>query len=441
MADGGSGGALVDPEFTALCDAELASAGPAAALGFMFKEMCRTGYIAEERLSLNANFAPQSVVWRTASLEGEEASCTLEVSINCSKPELAVGVVRKSTPLAPGASCVICPENVGHKPGLRGWSLIVGGRPFFLQCPPYPYCELHTVLVETEHTPQKISEQTLHDLTDAATQLRGMYICSNTDLSGTGASILQHKHYQLIGKRLPVCDAPTAFAVSRSSTSGDARAAMLDFPTAAVRVTAETAVAVIEATNALLDSWRSVEMAKAVGTSLDTHTLSFICSVQAQDSPASSESPGGFEMIIIPRTQAHVTSESMHCIKSEFVGILEAAGFGILPGRLKTELTQVLLENQPLEGELTKYSRRPASPPSHIVFYRVVAQSVDCRYEHWLQQLNISRKPDHAADLASSPIAAQALYSSFVTILKDNSGFDACDHAIAKKWLAQAGFR
>eukprot|EP00037_Helgoeca_nana_P001982 m.30915 g.30915 ORF g.30915 m.30915 type:complete len:430 (+) comp12265_c0_seq2:278-1567(+) len=420
--------------FSALCDAELAAHGPEAALGFMFKEMCRTEYIVEERLAYNINFPPQTVPWRrqgdadargssgdlSRSSERTEADvheCVLEVSINCSKPEIAVGVVRKPTPLAPDASCVICPENVGHKPGLMAWKVTVGGRPFFLQCPPYPYCHLHTVLVETAHTPQKISRQTLLDLTDVAGQLPGIYMCSNTDLSGTGASILQHKHYQLVGKRLPVCDAQAAFTLTLDTAEAPVEAAMLDFPTAAVRVTGTSECAVVDATTALLDAWRSGEMADTIGAPLASLTMSFIASFHPPSEPTKAPSSGIYCMIVIPRTQQNVTSPSMHCIKSEFVGILEAAGFGILPGRLKTELSQLLLERLPLDGDLAKYT-------------------------DWMRELNVvPHSPGEVTELKSSQIVADALYTSLVKILKDNSGFDSCDHGIARRWLSLAGFQ
>ena len=39
---------------------------------------------------------------------------------------------------------------------------------------------------------------------------------------------------------------------------------------------------------------------------------------------------GRLEFIVIPRNQKNMTRPSLHCIKAEFVGILEMAGFGIL---------------------------------------------------------------------------------------------------------------
>ena len=42
-------------------------------------------------------------------------------------------------------------------------------------------------------------------------------------------------------------------------------------------------------------------------------------------------------------------------------------------------------------------------------------------------------------DLASSSIAADALYTTLATILRDNSAFDSQDHTLAREWLTRAG--
>eukprot|EP00041_Stephanoeca_diplocostata_P024042 m.601412 g.601412 ORF g.601412 m.601412 type:complete len:122 (-) comp22441_c0_seq12:42-407(-) len=100
-----------------------------------------------------------------------------------------------------------------------------------------------------------------------ASFLPNMYICSNTDLSGTGASVLQHRHYQIVSKRLPICDAQSQFACS----FGSATVEFLSFPCAAVRVRAASHTSsdkdastaqfdCVDAVVKLLDAWRSVEV-------------------------------------------------------------------------------------------------------------------------------------------------------------------------------------
>ena len=293
----------VGGQFAAECDAIYATDGPRKALSHVHAQMVQTGYIQAERLKLNLFFAPQPA----PGFEG----CTLEVSINCSKPEIVAGVARPKPPMPAGARCVICPQHIGVKPGLRGWDVQVAGRPFFIQAPPYPYCELHSVLVETEHTPQKIQGSTLVDVADAAATLRGLYICSNTDLSGTGASVLQHRHYQIVGKRLGICDAKATLSSYSGGRPNSAVIEFLSFPVAAARVVAPTAAAVVEVGTALLNAWRSDAMAAALGVPVAELTASFICS-----------QPGvgdGFELIVIPRAQQNATRASLRCIKAECV--------------------------------------------------------------------------------------------------------------------------
>lgn len=84
------------------------AAGHFAAFDFMFEHMSSTGYVQAERLQYNVIFPVQ---------DEPRYKCRLELTINCSKPELkaapgGAGVTRKPTLLAPGAHCVIAAEQV-----------------------------------------------------------------------------------------------------------------------------------------------------------------------------------------------------------------------------------------------------------------------------------------------------------------------------------------
>ena len=128
------------------------------------------------------------------------------------------------------------------------------------------------------------------------------YICSNTDLSGTGASILQQRHYQLVSKRFPIMDAAPLFAV-RHPQHPHATVEYLSYPCAAVKITCSgDADAAVSIASMLLDSWRSSTVAAAVGTSLETHTASLLCYRAASAASA-------LELVIIPRTSARMTRQ------------------------------------------------------------------------------------------------------------------------------------
>ena len=67
--------------------------------------------------------------------------------------------------------------------------------------------------------------------------------------------------------------------------------------------------------------------------------------------------------------------------------------YGILPGRLKSELTRIVVEGEPLVGDLEKYAE-------------------------WAGVIGIGKDDPPAADLAHSDAAVDALYRSFVAILQ-----------------------
>eukprot|EP00039_Didymoeca_costata_P030991 m.32559 g.32559 ORF g.32559 m.32559 type:complete len:409 (-) comp8427_c0_seq1:192-1418(-) len=379
------------------CEKIRLSQGHFKMLSHIFACNCNTRYIQEERLKLNILFPPRTCT--------DFPNSKLEVSINCSKPEIKESE-KKNKPkpkLPPGAKCVICFEHVGVKPGLLAWNLVVNKRDFFLQPPPYPYCENHNVLIEKKHTPQAITEGTLLDIISAGKSLQGMYICSNTDKKGTGASILEHKHYQIVSKRFPICDANTAFRISKGNVNVD----YLEFPAATIRLTfkSEHTEEGKKVANSLLHAWRSEAMAKKIDSSSDRQTMSYIFYM----GPSSE-----CELTLIPRTMGNMTRPTLHCIKAEFVGILEMAGFAILPGRLRKQLARLFVNKEAPVGDL-----------------QIFAQ--------WMKEFNLSVGEERGTLLVENQAANHAIYVSFQHIIADNSAFPSRNQDIAKHWIHLAG--
>jgi len=411
-------------------------------MAYMTEHMCQTLYIVKERLAFNVIFPPVSDV--------EGYGCSLEVTINCSKPELKPGEQRPKNVLAPGATTPISAENVGFKPGLRAWGCQVRGRDFFVHPPPYPYCGEHVVLIERAQVPMKIDRGTIADVAAAAALLPGMYICSNTDLSGTGASILQQRHYQLVSKRFPIMDAKSLLTIQEPNATVE----YLSFPCAAARITSSSADAAVSVAARLLDSWRSSAVAEAVGTKVETHTASLLCYTAGPDDAASSSNL--FELIIIPRTSSRMTRTVLHCIKSEFVGVLEMAGFGILPGRLKTELADLLLNGKRVDEYAEWVEQFDVAIVGHGSATGSTGSSsasndgVDLAIYSQERGRTLRGIRDADAVTAANAISAAplltgsskvnaALYSAFLAIIEDNSAFRSSDLDKANAWFAGAG--
>jgi len=99
----------------------------------------------------------------------------------------------------------------------------------------------------------------------------------------------------------------------------------------------------------------------------------------------------------------------LHCIKAEFVGVLEMGGFGVLPGRLATQLTKLILEGVAPEGDLAAFS-------------------------DWMCDFGVALDPA-CRDICNSQSVTQALYASLCCIIEDNSAFSSRDLSMAQHWF------
>ncbi|KNC86088.1 hypothetical protein SARC_01747 [Sphaeroforma arctica JP610] len=376
--------AATQAEFQVLCDTVRKEYGTSCLWRYIYEWCLCSEYISEERLSYNIVYKPSTV---------NDFGVPLQVTINRSKPEIVAGQKSVSS-LAPGAQCVICFENVASagKPGLRAYEFVLNGRSFFVQYPPYPYCDGHAVVIEREHTAQIITRNTVDDLLDFATNFEHLCISSNTDKSGTGASILQHRHYQVSGMRLPLFSAVSA-ADAQPMQYGAASVSVLHYPVVAIRIEGTDTGTIAKAATRILDIWRSEEFCAAEGFEVDQQTMSF----------SALHEYGNFILIMVPRTTTAQTNPHNHCIKHEFVGILEMAGYAVLPARLHDELAK-------LEGVLENNSD-PAQLPADLTSFAPFVD--DC----WTK---IEDKDPHSRMEA-------ALNAAFANIIRENSPYDSTD--------------
>jgi hypothetical protein len=238
------------------------------------------------------------------------------------RERLARAAGRSPAPDVAAASptpCLLCKGNIGRpgKESLRVYELDLDGRGrrFFFQLTPFPLYPLHFVPVLSEHTPQRISAQSLDDMF-ALLELAPSYaILSNSDVEWAGASILSHLHFQMLrGLRLPVLEARPAPGLTREIPGG--RAEFLDYPLAAFRFAGTDAEPLRAGAAALLERWKSLDPGR------NTVNLNLV------------RSPGdgpGFELVMLLRNPDYRTPERLWRFKSEGVGVVEASGEAILP--------------------------------------------------------------------------------------------------------------
>lgn len=290
----------------------------------------------------------------------------LIVTINLAKPEFRNPNKAKTGNSVEGGypQCVICRENEGlsrrGKCTLRTVPLKLCGEEWFWQFSPYGYFYQHGIAVNSRHIPMRVDKQTFYNLMDFVDQFPHYFIGCNAPLERIGGSVLSHDHYQGGGERLPLHSAGLK-RVFEDKEYPDVIIGIVDWAGSVVRVSGYDKHAVAEVSDKIRQAWKNYTNEK----------LGIVCSengVQFNEiSPSVYKRNGGYEMNVILRS--NITSKQypdgvfhahpeFHAIKKESIGLIEAQGLFILPGRLVEELgslENVIANNQPLPESLSRF--------------------------------------------------------------------------------------
>lgn len=290
----------------------------------------------------------------------------LVITINKAKPEFRDPKKAQSGNSTKGGypKCTICHENEGfsgrNKRTLRTINLKLNGQDWFWQFSPYGYFYQHGIAVNYEHTPMHVDKATFYRLMDFVDQFPHYFIGSNAALPRIGGSVLAHDHYQGGGEILPMHKASAAYTLYNEKYS-DAFVEILDWPNTVVRVVSKNKDNIAEISEAIREKWVNYE----------NKNLDIICKddegIHSAISPTVVKTLRGYEMSIIFRN--NITSEKypdgifhahpeFHIIKKESIGLIEAQGLFILPGRLEAELASIeelIQNNLPLSKELEQF--------------------------------------------------------------------------------------
>ena len=291
----------------------------------------------------------------------------LTVTINLAKPEFKnMKKAAAGNAVAGGyPKCTICHENEGFagrdKRTLRTLPVTLGGESWFWQFSPYGYFDQHGICVNDEHTPMHVSRSTFGHLLDFVDRFPGYFLGCNAALPRIGGSVLAHDHYQGGGELLPMHKA-AAWATMTLPEYPDATIEILDWPGTAVRVVAKSRDTIIEVCDKIREGW----------INYSNPELDIIC--EGEDGKRSAVSPSaiiterGYEMSLIFRNNS--VSEELpegifHAhpefwpVKQEPIGLIEAQGLFILPGRLINQLGLIedaLAEGKPLPEEVGEFT-------------------------------------------------------------------------------------
>lgn len=317
------------------------SSGGMEAMQWFYRYCVANTYVKKARLDKNLRFESHGLI----------------ITINQAKPEFKNMKKAASGNSVSGGypQCTICHENEGFagrdKRTLRTIPISLGGAPFFWQFSPYGYFNQHGICVNMEHTPMHVDRETFGNLMDFVDRFPGYFLGCNAALPGIGGSVLAHDHYQGGGELMPMHKAK-AWELMNVPGNGKVQVEILDWPGTAVRVVSQSRQDIIEVSERIRLGWQHY-------TNRD---LDIVC--RDEEGRRSAVSPSvcrtcrGYEMNIILRNNGvsakypegifHVHPQYW-AVKQEPIGLIEAQGLFVLPGRLIGQLSA--LESALVRGE------------------------------------------------------------------------------------------
>ncbi|MBQ7642648.1 MAG: UDP-glucose--hexose-1-phosphate uridylyltransferase [Clostridia bacterium] len=317
--------------------------GAQAACDYLYNVCVMNNYVQKTAISKNIGWVHN---------DGDNA---LEITINLSKPEKDNKDIAKLVS-APKTTdkyppCALCKENEGYLGGynhppranLRTVTLTLGGEKWLLQYSPYAYFDEHCIVLNTEHTPMKMDKSTVNKLLDFIELFPNYFVGSNSDLPIVGGSILNHEHYQGGKHLMPMHKAKPLYNLT-SAKFPDIEISVLNWYNSAIRLSGYNRNTLSELGGEIIEGWKnySDESVGIVNGKEERHNT---CTTMARYL-----TDGKFCLEIILRN--NYTNETFpdgvfhahpeyHNIKKEGIGLIEAMGLYILPGRLKKQLEEI----------------------------------------------------------------------------------------------------
>ena len=349
----------VDERFSAIFKEQ----GSKAATEWLYNYCVFNKYVKKDVLDKNPRFDTEN---------------GLVITINKAKPEFRDPKKAKAGNSVDGgfAKCVICRENEGFAPrnkrNLRTVSLTLGGKPWFWQYSPYGYFHEHGIAVNCEHTPMHIDRQTFENLIDFVDKFPHYFIGCNAPLERIGGSVLAHDHYQGGGEILPLHKAKIKTKI-KDKKYPYVTVGILDWAGTVIRIKSDKRNEVVDIADRLREAWVNYSN-PALGIIAEDKN-----GVHNAISPTVIKTVHGYEMNVILRS--NITSEKYpdgvfhahpeyHSIKKESIGLIEAQGLFILPGRLEEELGKI-------EGII---EAKTQLPPDYAAF-KLVFEETKALYE------------------------------------------------------------
>lgn len=278
----------------------------------------------------------------------------LEITINLSKPEKDPKEIAKAKSIVSSnfPKCLLCIENEGHQgngsnqPARHNHRMItldLATEKYYFQYSPYLYYDEHSIIINPKHKDMVVDRALFENFFTFTDLMPHYLIGSNTDIPIVGGSILTHDHYQAGNYVFPIEKAATKFTFELNGFD-DVLVEYLNWPVSTLKLTGGK-TQLLSLSLSLLDRWYKYSnedldiIAETNGQRYNAITPimrkiyddKYVVYLLLRNNRTSNEYPDG---IFHPHAE-------LHHIKKENIGLIEAMGLAILPGRLAKELTMI----------------------------------------------------------------------------------------------------
>ncbi len=307
-------------------------------------------------LSVKNNYVQKTAIGKNLKWTYPDGDKYLEITINLSKPEksnkdIAKLLVKDPNKKSKYPECLLCKENEGFagtlthpaRENIRTISLNMGGEDWFVQYSPYAYYNEHMIAISTKHVPMHIGGDTIEKVLDFVDFFPNYMIGSNASLPLIGGSILNHEHFQGGGHLMPMHKAPVK-AYYKSEKYPNVKVGIVDWYNSVIRLSSVDREEIRAFATDIVKAWEDFTLEEC---GIYSHTgevrhnsLAPVCRKDGDEyifdlilrnNRTSEEYPEGI-------FHAH---PEYHNIKREGIGLIEAMGLFILPGRLKRQLNAI----------------------------------------------------------------------------------------------------
>jgi UDPglucose--hexose-1-phosphate uridylyltransferase len=412
---------MLKPSQVADVFADIHGRNPVKAFDWLYDYAVKSDYVKTTKLAENKH-------WEAKGTKGK-----IEITVNVCRPEKNNKDVEKQAKNkgAKYPECNICAENCGYSGGdtfrktLRYVPIELGGEEWFWQYSPYSYFNHHGIAVNFEHTPMKVDAATIEKLLDFVDYMPNYFIGCNAALPRVGGSILAHDHFQGGGRLMPMHKAGAAYKI-KSADYPYVDACVVDWYNNVIRLSCTNREKLSELVSKINAAWhnysdesvdvlaRSTEQHNAITPIVRKSDKTYIVDIILRNNRCNDKYPDGI---------FHAHPEYMN-IKSESIGLIEAMGLFVLPGRLDKQLSEV-------EKYLTKENR-----------YNAAALSEDMACHKGMIEKLMSESKGKLSPLEASLNVKDEVNRVCEEILRNTAVFKNDEKGVAAmdKFLASIGF-